>query len=290
MTKGRKNVLVTGVSSGIGWGIAKVLGERGFHVYGSVRKQADGDRLKAELGDAFTPLLFDVTDAEAVSAAAAQLGGALDGDPLCGLVNNAGIMIVGPLKYLSMDNLRRQLEVNLVGTMQVTQAFLPLLQPGPGRQDAPGRIVMISSVGGKIAAPFLGAYSASKFGIEAIADTLRRELMMAGVDVIIVEPGPIRSSIFDKMDDMDISPYAHTEYAQPLETFRRGFGIIGRGGLPPEAVGELLHKILTVKAPKARYPIVKNQFFNFTLPQWLPARTVDKTVSRRFGLETKSSV
>src|SRR5580693_3425800 len=167
-----KSVVVTGASTGIGHGAAKVLVKKGFRVFGSVRKAADGDRLKAELGANFVPLQFDVTDEAAVKAAATAVGAELKGEPLFGLVNNAGIAVPGPLLYLGADELRHQLDVNVVGQMIVTQAFAPLLRAEKGRKSKPGRIVMISSVGGKIATPFMGPYNASKFAIEALSDSL----------------------------------------------------------------------------------------------------------------------
>src|SRR5512138_1897754 len=157
-----QSVVVTGVSTGIGWGITKVLIERGFRVFGSVRKTQDAERLSKEFGERFVPLLFDVTDEPAVQAAARQVSERLNGETLFGLVNNAGIAIPGPLMHLATDEFRRQLEVNLVSVLIVTKAFLPLLGADRSLRGKPGRIVNISSTGGKNGGPFLGAYSASK--------------------------------------------------------------------------------------------------------------------------------
>src|SRR5271165_6933260 len=179
-----KSVLVTGASSGIGWGAAKVLVEQGFRVFANVRKPADADRLAAELGPRLTPLIFDITDEAGVAAAAKTVATALGEKTLDGLVNNAGISVPGPVLLLPIEELRHQMEVNLVGQIIVTQAFAPLLGVDPARQGPKGRIVMISSVGGRMAFPFNGAYHASKFAIEAISESLRRELMLFGVKVI----------------------------------------------------------------------------------------------------------
>ena len=160
-----KQAVITGVSTGIGYACVKVLIERGFRVFGSVRKQEDTDRLQKEFGEMFVPLLFDVTDEPAVQAAAEKVGAHLDNATLDGLVNNAGIEIAGPLSHLPTDQFRYQLEVNLVGPFIVTKAFLPLLGADQARKGRPGRIVNISSAGGKIAGPFTGAYSVSKFGL-----------------------------------------------------------------------------------------------------------------------------
>src|ERR1700710_2550746 len=172
-----KSIVVTGSATGIGWGIAKVLIQKGFRVFGSVRKAADGERLAKEFGQNFVPVLFDVTDEAAVAKAADQVAAALNGETLAGLVNNAGIAVAGPLLYLKLDEFRQQIAVNLTGQLIVTQAFAPLLGVDRSRKGAPGRIVMISSVGGKNANPFLGPYNASKFGLEGMSEALRRELM-----------------------------------------------------------------------------------------------------------------
>ncbi len=188
-------VVVTGVSSGIGNGTARVLASHGYRVFGSVRKPGDAERLSRELGGAFTPLIFDVTDAVAVERAAAVTREALDGGRLFGLVNNAGIAVPGPLLELPVSEFRRQLEVNLVSVLTVTQAFFPLLRPRGGEADGPARIVNISSIAGKLAMPFLGAYAAAKHGLEGLSDSLRRECMPYGVDVIVIDPGSVATAI-----------------------------------------------------------------------------------------------
>src|SRR5271170_2729104 len=211
-----KSVVVTGVSTGIGWGCVKVLIAGGFRVFGSVRKEADADRLSKEFGSNFTPLIFDVTDEAAVGAGAKQVEAALGGETLLGLVNNAGVAVVGPLLNLKIEEFEHQLAVNLAGPLIVTQAFARLLGAGPSPQGAPGRIVMISSVGGKNAMPFLGPYCASKFGLEGLSESLRRELMIFGVDVIVVAPGTIATPIWSKADAVDVTPFANSPYAAAL--------------------------------------------------------------------------
>lgn len=208
------SVVVTGISSGIGYGITKVLAAKGLHVFGSVRTESDQERLRSEFGDAVTPLLFDVTDEAGVQAAAQAVRERLAESTLRGLVNNAGISVVGPLEYLPVKDFRRQLEINLASSLIVTQAFLPLLGADHALTGKPGRIVNISSVGGKLAFPFLGAYNASKFGLEGFSEALRRELMIHGIDVIVVRPGSVATAIWDKAEAADdVSDYASTEYA-----------------------------------------------------------------------------
>src|ERR1700719_378700 len=168
-----KDVVVTGVSTGIGWGTTKVLASKGFRVFGSVRKQADADRWQREFGNGFVPLMMDVTDADAIHQAAQKVGSIIGDKNLLGLVNNAGIVVSGPLLYLRPSEYRRQLDVNMVSPLVVIQAFAPLLGTDKKRQGPTGRIVNISSTGAKVAIPLLGAYSSSKSGFEGMSDALR---------------------------------------------------------------------------------------------------------------------
>jgi hypothetical protein len=283
-----KSVVVTGASTGIGWGCAKVLTGKGFHVFGSVRKEADGERLKAEFGDRFTPLLFDVTDAPAVNRGAEETAKALGNATLAGLVNNAGIAVAGPLLYLDIDELRHQLEVNVTGQMIVTQAFAPLLmakQSVPGEAAAkPGRVVMITSIGGRNANPFVGPYSASKFALEGLSESLRRELMIFGIDVIVVAPGAVATPIWDKAEQVDTSRYANTVYAASLDKIKEYMLALGRKGFPPEKIGEAVYRALTTRKPKVRYTVTPDPLQN-VMATTLPKRLVDGLIAGRLGLK-----
>jgi NAD(P)-dependent dehydrogenase (short-subunit alcohol dehydrogenase family) len=282
-----KSVVVTGSSTGIGWGIAKVLISKGFRVFGSVRKVADGERLAKEFGPNFVPLLFDVTDEAAVARGAEQVAAALGGETLAGLVNNAGIAVAGPLLYLKLDEFRQQIDVNLTGQLVVTQAFAPLLGADRSRKGEPGRIVMISSVGGKNANPFMGPYNASKFGLEGLSEALRRELMIFGIDVIIVAPGAVATPIWDKADSVDASLYANTPYVKPLNAVKNYMLALGRKGFPPEKLGEAVHKALTTVKPKTRYTVTPQPFQNFLMLA-LPKRMVDGMIAGQLGLKKQS--
>lgn len=279
----KKSVVVTGVSTGIGWGAVKVLVGKGFHVFGSVRKAADAERLKAEFGDAFTPLLFDVTDETAVREGAKQVEVVLGGATLAGLVNNAGIAVAGPLLYLSLDDWRQQLEVNLTGVVIATQAFAPLLGAGETRVSTPGRIVNISSVGGRNANPFMAPYCTTKFGLEGLSESLRRELLPFGVDVVVVAPGAVATPIWDKADQIDTTRYANTPYATALDRLRAYMLQIGKAGLPPEAIGEAIATALTAAKPKVRY-VVSPSPMQVLMTEVLPKRTLDRVVGKRLGL------
>jgi NAD(P)-dependent dehydrogenase (short-subunit alcohol dehydrogenase family) len=278
-----KSVVVTGVSTGIGWGAVKVLVGKGFHVFGSVRKQADADRLKTEFGASFSPLLFDVTDEAAVRAGARLVEAALDGATLAGLVNNAGIAVAGPLLYLPVDEWRQQLEVNLTGVVIATQAFAPLLGAGGAPVKDPGRIVNISSVGGRNANPFMAPYCTTKFGLEGMSESLRRELLPFGVDVVVVAPGAVATPIWDKADQTDVARYANTVYAPALERLRQYMLSIGKSGLPPEKIGEAIHTALTASTPKVRY-VVSPSPMQVLMTEILPKRTLDRITGKRLGL------
>lgn len=279
-----QSVVVTGVSTGIGWGALKVLSSKGIHVFGSVRNSEDAERLATEFGDSFTPLIFDVTDEKSVGEAVEQVRNQINGNNLLGLVNNAGIAIGGPLMHQPIADFRKQIEVNLTGQLIVTQAFLPLLGTDSNFQGKPGRIINISSVSGKIAPPFLGAYSASKFGLEAISESLRRELNIYGIDVIIIGPGSIATPIWDKAEKMDFSQYENTKFAASIQKFLDFALKKGRSGYSAEAVGKLICKTLTVAKPRVRYPIVPNHFFNWTLARLLPKRIIDYIITNQLGL------
>jgi NAD(P)-dependent dehydrogenase (short-subunit alcohol dehydrogenase family) len=277
-----KSVVVTGASTGIGEATARVLTLAGMRVFGSVRREADGERLRAELGSSFVPLLFDVTDQPAIAAAADQVARALNGETLFGLVNNAGIAVPGPLLLLDPREFERQLDINVIGQLQVTQAFAPLLGVDRSRTGTPGRIVMMSSVAGRTASPFMGAYNASKFGLEGFSESLRRELMLFGIDVIIIAPGPIATPIWDKVELMDLTPFTNTPYFPSLTIARQAIAA-GRQGFPAEAVGRAVLRALTTARPKTRYTITPNPISDW-LGRVLPKRWVDRLVAKRLGL------
>lgn len=283
MSQTRKSVVVTGVSTGIGRGVTKVLTDRGLHVFGSVRKTADAEALVAAFGDAVTPLIFDVTDEATVREAALQVEAVLGDETLAGLVNNAGVAVAGPLLHLPVDDFRRQLEVNLTGVVIATQAFAPLVGArGTGPRN-PGRIVNIGSVGGRTANPFMAPYCTTKFGLEGLSESLRRELMPFGVDVVVVAPGAVATPIWDKADEIDTAAYADTVYAGPMDRLRAYMLQIGKSGLPPERIGEAVHTALTTARPKVRYTLTP-QPMQFLLSQVLPKRTLDQVVGKRLGL------
>ena len=288
MTQAKKSAVVTGVSSGIGAGITSELIAAGWQVFGSVRQQSDADAAQARYGENFVPLLFDTTDDAAIQRAASKVSESLGGRNLRGLVNNAGIAFSDPLLEQSSEDFRKQIEVNLVGPFLVTKAFAPLLG---ARRDADaktsgakGRIVNISSVGGRISPPFLGAYAASKHGLEGMSGSLRRELQIFGVDVIVIGPGSVATPTWDKAEAAGFGHLKGTVWEKPTQIFLETMTQAGRQGMKPEAIGQIVLEALTKAKPKTRYAPMANKLANWFLPTRLPARVVDKIIGKQLGL------
>jgi NAD(P)-dependent dehydrogenase (short-subunit alcohol dehydrogenase family) len=279
----KKYVVVTGVSSGIGYHIADELVKHHFHVFGSVRNENDGQRIKKDLGVEFTTLVFDVRDKKALQSAVDQVKSVIGNTGLRGLVNNAGIAVSGPLMHIPLKDVKHQFDVNVFGLLSVTQSFLPLLGAKKHVPFPPGRIINISSISGRIAFPFMGPYSASKYALEALSDALRRELKLYGIDVIVVEPSNIATPIWNKVPDLRV--YEKTDYINVMSRItnlatdeeRKDF-------LPVEMVSQQVRKILTIRKPKTRYIICRNKLFGWWLPRLLPDRWLDNIVENRLRL------
>ncbi|MGP9812061.1 SDR family oxidoreductase [Rhodopseudomonas sp. NSM] len=279
-----KSVVVTGVSTGIGRAIAKLLLDKGFRVFGSVRKQSDADRLIQDFGANFTPLLFDVTDEAAIRVAADEVRAALGGERLAGLVNNAGIAVSGAVVDLSADDFRRQFEVNVIGPIVATQAFAPLLGTDPSLRGPAGRIVMMSSIAGRFGNPLMAAYSASKHALNGLSDGLRREMMLFGIDVVIIAPGAVKTPIWAKAGQEDISRFAASPFYPALQKIRAMLPQMDESSLPPETIAQHVHDALTSPKPKV-HDVITPGPLRFWLSTRLPPRLVDKIVARRLGLQ-----
>ncbi|HXY90277.1 MAG TPA: SDR family oxidoreductase [Xanthobacteraceae bacterium] len=283
-----RSVVITGASTGIGYASAKLLVAAGFRVFGSVRNKQDAARVAKELGTNFTPLVFDITDEQAVKNAAAKVREALAGETLAGLVNNAGVSVPGPVLEIPIDDFRRQIEINVVGQVIVLQAFAPMLGADPSFKGPPGRIVMISSVAGKRALPFAGPYSASKHAIEGLSESLRREMMLFGIDVVVIGPGPIKTAIWAKGEKVDLSRWSNTPYFEPIKKMRGGMQAMGASGLPAEDVAQLVLHALTGRKPWVRYTITPGQGSRW-LMSLLPRRVQDRLIAKRLGLMPKAN-
>lgn len=283
-----QTAVVTGASTGIGRAAARHLAAQGWTVFAGVRAEADGEALVEGASGDLRALILDVTQPDTVAEGVRIVSAALGNRRLAGLVNNAGIAKMGPLAIQPLEDFEAHFTVNVFGHLRVTQAFIPLLGSDPAREGAPGRIVTITSVGGRIASPFLGAYVATKHANEAMSDTLRRELAIYGIDAIAIGPGSVKTPIWDKAEkDNEAGPYAKSDWAEPLKVFEKTMLDGGRTGLPPEKIAEVIETALSDPKPKARYAPVPNKLTNFTIPTRLPKRMLDRIFISRFGLKKR---
>jgi NAD(P)-dependent dehydrogenase (short-subunit alcohol dehydrogenase family) len=273
-------VLITGASTGIGEATALRLDHAGFRVFAGVRKAEDGERLaKACSGRLRIVEPLDVTKADQIAAAAALVETELGGEPLKGIVNNAGIGIGGPLEALDLDDFRRTIEVNTTGQLAVTKAFLPLLR------RSHGRIVNMTSIGGRVAQPFAGPYIASKFALEGVTDVLRLELLEWDIDVIAIEPGTIATPIWEKgslQADAEIeklTPEQRELYGKRLQKMAKVLARQNTRGAPPEKVAQAVEHALTAKRPKTRY-LIGDARMLLGLKTLLRARLFDRLLYR----------
>ena len=270
-------VLVTGASTGIGEATALHLRELGFEPVAGVRRDEDAERLG---GQGLRTVRLDVTDEAQIAAARESVG---DG-ALAGLVNNAGVAVAAPLEFVPLEQLRRQLEVNLIGQVAVTQAFLPALR------RAGGRIVNVGSIGGRVALPLLAPYNASKFALEGLSDSLRRELRAQGVDVVVIEPGGVKTPIWGKGNELadeltaQMPPEGQRLYGRLIANVRKETLKIERErGLPPRAVAEVIGRSLTADRPRTRYVVGGDAKVRAQLARLLPDRAMDRLIGRALG-------
>ncbi len=271
-------VLVTGASTGIGEATVLHLRELGFAPIAAVRKDEDAERLE---GQGLRTTRIDVTDADQIAAARDALGD----EPLVGLVNNAGIAVAAPLEFLPIDRLRQQLEINLVGQAAVIQAFLPALRRGRGR------IVNVSSIGGRVALPLVSPYNASKFGLEGLSDSLRRELRPQGIDVILIEPGGVKTPIWNKAgklaDEMlaeGMPAEAERLYGRTIAAVRAQTARIAEeSGIEPREVAEAIGNALTANRPRTRYLVGRDAKIRAAMAKRLPDRVMDRLIGRAVG-------
>ena len=267
-------IFITGVSSGIGYDLTKYLLQKGIYVIGSVRKQADADRLQKEFPHNFSAVLLDVSKTADFPPAFQMVQKITQGKGLLALINNSGIAIAGPLQHLKIDQLRQQLEVNVIGLVQTTQIFFPLLLQGA----QPGRIINIGSVSGRIALPFVGAYAASKHAVEAISDALRREVFIHGIKVINIQPASAKSEIWDKAIDQK-DEYLHTEYQPILQHMEENIQQTINNAIPVRQVTEVIWKAIKHPRPRTRY-IVAPSKWKFKLFTILPDKWVDQLIMK----------
>jgi len=277
-------VVITGASTGIGEACALEMDRRGWRVFAGVRAAADGQRLAEQASPRLTPLRIEVTDRDSIARAAESVAAAVGQAGLAGLVNNAGIAVPGPLEMLPIDLLRRQLEVNVIGQVAVTQAMIPLLRAGRGR------IVNMSSISGLVAAPYLGPYAASKHALEALSDALRVELRAWGISVSVVEPGNVKTPIWQKAraqaQDLlrDMPPQADSLYGPDIAAMHQATARMEDTGMPVECVVRAVVHALTARRPKTRYPVGAQTRLAAFFWRFLGDRTRDWLMRRELGL------
>ena len=276
--------MITGASTGIGAACALHLDRLGWRVFAGVRRQADADTLKAQGSPRLTPIALDVTDTVSISTAAGAVAGAVGPAGLTGLINNAGIVVPGPIEFLPLTDLRRQLEINVVGQVAVTQAFLPLIRTGRGR------IVNMGSISGRMATPFTGAYAASKFALEAITDALRLEVAPWGISVSIVEPGAVATPIWEKSAQTaetmlgSVPPEALVLYADAIEAVKRTAAEAAKRAVDPMDVARIVEHALTAAKPRTRYVVGREAKFRAAMALLVPDRVRDNLVAKAMGL------
>jgi NAD(P)-dependent dehydrogenase (short-subunit alcohol dehydrogenase family) len=277
-----RTVLVTGASTGIGRTTALRLDGSGWKVFAGVRKPEDAESLRGEASDRLVPVFLDVTEPEQIAAAAEQVERESP-DGLDGLVNNAGVAVPAPLETVPLEDLRHQLEVNLVAYVAVTQALLPQIR------RAEGRIVFLASIGGRIAFPFGGPYHASKFATEAIGDVFRQELRPWGIEVAIIEPGSIDTPIWErggrKAEEIEAkSPQTNLLYGAAIEKFKKVIEDTAERGIPPEKVAKAIAHALESSRPKTRYLVGLDAKVQARIKPLIPTRLFDRIVARQLNL------
>jgi NAD(P)-dependent dehydrogenase (short-subunit alcohol dehydrogenase family) len=279
----RGAVLISGASTGIGRACAERLDNIGFTVFAGVRKQSDADSLLGTGSGRTRPLMLDVTESESIAAALRTVDEAVPAG-LAGLVNNAGISVGGPLEFVPIDEWRRQLEVNFIGQVAITQAAIPALR------KARGRIVNMTSIGGRLASPFLGPYNASKFALEAVTDALRLELRQFGIEVAAVEPGAVVTPIWEK-GRASAQRAAASMPAEAMQLYGAGIAAINKfisqaesSGVPPIEVARAVEHALTAPRPRTRSVVGRDAKMRLVLTRLLPTRVMDRLVVRAMGI------
>ena len=273
----KKNIIITGVSSGIGRDALRLLHQKGYHIFGSVRKETDAKLLIEAYPQGFTPLIFDVQDQDAVSQAAKVVYDTCD--RIDALINNAGIAVPGPLQFVSEADFEKQMDVNLKSVRRITNTFLPLLGTAPDFKGPPGRIINVSSISGLFSSPFNGVYSISKHALESMTDVYRRELRCYGIKVVAIEPGPIKTKIWGKNLN-SMAQFADTDYYDILQKADKMIENTEKNALPVARTSNVILKCITKKHPKTRYIVHKNAFVFKIVANYLPDKLVDWFIHR----------
>jgi len=284
-----KSIVITGTSTGIGYATSKLCIENGYHVFGSVRNENDAEKVSSELGKNFTPLIFDVTNETAVKESVKIVEKQIGNQKISGLINNAGVPVVGAVQNLSAEEFKYQFDVNLLGVFHCCQAYLDLLGADKNREGTSGKIINISSISGENGMPFMSAYNMSKYGLEGFSEALRRELLIFGIDVVIIAPGPVKTPIWEKTDQNDIlNRYDNSVYKESVSRIMHMSKKMEQAGVEASVIAKRALSIIENKKSKTRYRIDSTRMQNILL-QLLPKRIADRMIAKRMGLIKKWS-
>ena len=282
-----KSIVITGTSTGIGYASSKLFIENGYQVFGSVRNEADADKVSSELGSNFIPLIFDVTDEAAVKYSVKIVEDQIGDQKLSGLINNAGLGVIGTIQSLSAEQFKYQFDVNVLGVFHCCQAYLDLLGADKNRNGAPGKIINISSISGEIGMPFMSAYNMSKFGLEGFSEGIRRELLMYGIDVVVIAPGPVKTPIWKKINQKDeVERYDNSDFRESVSRAMKMTEKMEQAGCEPSVIAERALSIIENSKNKTRYRIDPTRIQNIML-QLFPKRVADRMIAKRMKIINK---
>ncbi len=273
-------IFITGVSTGLGYAMCRDLLKEGYFVIGSVRNIEDKNHLETKFQDSFNAIIMDVTDSKSIEYAYQEIVSILEGVGLYALINNAGIAVGGPLVLLPYKEFDLQMDVNLRGVFRVTQKFYDLLKPDNRKSNKAGRIINMSSISGLINTPFIGAYCVSKHALESMSDIYRRELDMYGIKVILIEPGPIKSEIWQKSSG-SMDAYRDTDYWAYLKDIESSIEKTEKYALPTNELTKVIIKVLSSKKPKLRYIVHRRKRMIYFVYNFIPSRWIDSIVRKK---------
>ena len=282
-----KSIVITGTSTGIGYASSKLFIENGYQVFGSVRNEADADKVSNELGSNFVPLIFDVTDEAAVKNSVKIVEDQIGEQKLSGLINNAGLGVMGTIQSLSAEQFKYQFDVNVLGVFHCCQAYLDLLGADKNRNGDPGKIINISSISGEIGMPFMSAYNMSKFGLEGFSEGIRRGLLMYGIDVVVIAPGPVKTPIWKKINQKDeVQRYDNSDFRESVSRAMKMTEKMEQAGCEPSVIAERALSIIENTKNKTRYRIDPTRMQNILL-QLFPKRVADRMIAKRMKIINK---
>lgn len=277
----KKYIVITGVSSGIGYELAEKLSKEGYVIVGTVRQNIQGETLKKKLTANFDYVLLDLEDENSLDNFAARVEEKLDGNGIFCLINNAGVAMGGPLMLLSYEQLHRQMTINFYSIFRISNALLPLMGAGFQSHYPPGLIINISSVSGIFNTPFLGPYCISKHAVESMSDIYRRELAIFGIKLVVIQPGPLKTPIWEKSVPKE-NPYINTDFEAVYNELSDQINNAEKSALPVERISKLVISILKNKKPRNRYLLTSNNTMIKMIQLFLPDKWMDRLFIKKF--------